>query len=162
MSLIPQVNTITINTDASFSPQTNIGGYAFYIVCDHFKVRKSGKFKNKPKNSLDAEIMAIGNAFHHLLNRNDLPKTKWLIVNTDCTYAINSIRNSIPGRSKEVFILWQKLISKVESKKNKFRHVKAHSGKDDARSYVNEWCDKEAKKHMREAVNMHNKLQQNE
>ena len=26
-----------------------------------------------------------------------------------------------------------------------FRHVKAHTGKDDARSYVNDWCDKNAK-----------------
>lgn len=30
-----------------------------------------------------------------------------------------------------------------------FRHVKAHSGVDDKRSYVNEWCDKEAKRRLR-------------
>jgi len=35
-----------------------------------------------------------------------------------------------------------------------FRHVKAHSGKNDARSFVNEWCDKEAKKWMRYSLNL--------
>jgi len=30
------------------------------------------------------------------------------------------------------------------------RHVKGHTSNPDARSYVNRWCDREAKKHMRE------------
>ena len=34
-----------------------------------------------------------------------------------------------------------------------FRHVKAHSGINDSRSYVNEWCDAEAKKQMWSKVN---------
>lgn len=32
------------------------------------------------------------------------------------------------------------------------RHVKAHNGTPDARSWVNDWCDKEAKKMMRVAA----------
>lgn len=32
------------------------------------------------------------------------------------------------------------------------RHVKAHSKVNDARSWVNDWCDKEAKKWMRKLV----------
>lgn len=54
---------ITINTDASYDINgTNAGGYAFYIICDLFKIQKGGMFKNNPKSSLDAEVMAIGNA----------------------------------------------------------------------------------------------------
>lgn len=30
-----------------------------------------------------------------------------------------------------------------------FRHVKAHTGINDKRSYVNDWCDLEAKKQLR-------------
>ena len=33
-----------------------------------------------------------------------------------------------------------------------FRHVKAHNGVPDARSFINDWCDKEARKWMRQAV----------
>lgn len=57
-----ELRCITINTDASFNSQYNTSGYAFYIVSDIFKIQKSGLFKmNPPKNSGEAEMMAIGN-----------------------------------------------------------------------------------------------------
>ena len=45
---------ITINTDASFHPTQKVGGYAFHIVCDHFRIKKGGKFKANPENSEEA------------------------------------------------------------------------------------------------------------
>lgn len=54
--------------------------------------------------------------------------------------------------SRAVAKLYNDLIKRVGSKKNEIRHVAAHTDNEDARSYVNAWCDMEAKKMMWEAV----------
>lgn len=50
-----------------------------------------------------------------------------------------------------VFDLAGKLKNTCKTKKNKFkyRHVKAHTSIKDSRTWVNNWCDKEAKKWMK-------------
>ena len=58
----PATRGITINTDASFCPETKAGGWAVYIVCDDFKIQKSGKFRGTMKSALEAEMKAISNA----------------------------------------------------------------------------------------------------
>ena len=152
MESIKKIRCVTINTDASFHPEFKIGGYAFYIISDLFKIQKGGEFKTNPMNSTDAEIMCIGNAIATLLSQKELPHSDWLIINTDSKYGIEIIRKQKSELGKSVFRLWQKLIHKLKSKNNQFRHVKAHSGKDDARSHVNEWCDKTAKNWMRNSL----------
>ena len=142
---------ITINTDASFCPLTKVGGYAFYIVCNQFKIQKAGEFKTLPKSSIEAETMCIGNAIATLLSQELPNQVNYIIINTDCLNAIHSITM---GGGK-VYGKVRKLKNKIKrvSKANKleFRHVKAHNGTPDARSWVNDWCDKEAKKYMRKA-----------
>jgi ribonuclease HI len=147
-----KVRVITINTDASFNPQHKLGGYAFYIVCDLFKIQKAGMFKKPVDNSKDAEIMCIGNAISTLLAQPELPETTWLIINSDCLYGMSDIRKSTSELAKKVNRMWAALINRTKSRHNKMRHVKAHNGTPDARSWVNDWCDKEAKKWMRIAV----------
>ena len=46
---------VTINTDASFHQKKKIGAYAFYAVCNNWKVKKSGKFRENCLNPCDAE-----------------------------------------------------------------------------------------------------------
>jgi len=150
------VQCITINTDASFHPESKAAGYAFYIVCDLFKIQKSGMFKRNPVSAMEAEIMCIGNAIATLLAQKELPTAKWLIINNDCTYGMDAIKRSAKGIPRDVNALRQKLIIRLQSSENKMRHVRAHSGIKDARSWVNEWCDTEAKKWMRIA---HKKIQ---
>lgn len=145
------VNTITINTDASHHPDHKIGGYAYYIICNHFKIMKSGVFKVKPKNSTEAETMCIGNALAHLA-KMDLPKTTFLVINTDSKHSIGNIERCYNPLSEKVNGIWQKVINKTGSTRNEFRWVRAHSKVKDARSYANEWCDFNAKKQMRKAV----------
>lgn len=147
------VTTITINTDASYSQQYKVGGYAFYIVCDLFKITKSGAFKGNIKNPHDAEMKCIANALHTLLAQKELPSCKWLVINTDSQHSIETITRQLDPLGKQIGRMWQQLITRLGSTNNKFRHVRAHSGVKDARSYVNEWCDREAKKYMRQAVN---------
>lgn len=155
MTRMNDVVTITINSDASFHPEHKIGAYAFYIICDRFKIQRAGKFTNElPTNSQEAEMMAIGNALAALLNMEEPPTCKWLIINTDCRNAIDKIRRQEGAIGKKVAKLWQQTISRLKSRKNVFRHVKAHSNVNDSRSWVNSWCDEEAKKHMRAQVKL--------
>jgi ribonuclease HI len=152
------VNCITVNTDASFNPQYKIGGYAFYIVCDLFKIQKGGTFKNQPKTAMQAEMMCMANALYTLLVQKELPSTKWIIINSDCLFSFEKIgRKSQDDIGKKVAEMLRKVRLRTSHKgvimpKFQFRHVKAHNGTADARSYVNDWCDKEAKKWMRKAV----------
>jgi|TARA_B110000259_G_C13977425_1_gene387299 ribonuclease HI len=145
------VNTITINTDASHHPTHKVGGYAFYIICNHFKIMKAGAFKTRPKNSTDAETMCIGNALAELA-KMELPKTTYLVINTDSKHSISNIERSYNDLSAQVNKIWQKVIKKTSSTVNEFRWVRAHSKVKDSRSYANEWCDVNAKIHMRRAL----------
>lgn len=144
-----KVTCITINTDASFHPEYKVGGYAFYIICDLFKIQKGGKFKTQPKDSTHAEVMCIGNAIATLLAQKELPECLWLVFNTDSKMGMDMIKRRRTTLGVKVDTLRQQLIKRLGSRKNKMRHVKAHKGTPDARRWVNDWCDKEAKKWMR-------------
>ncbi len=142
---------MTINTDASFDPKYGVGGWAFFIRFEDLIIQKGGPFKKDPLDSHDAEMMAVGNALAQLLKYKNLKQTKRLTINMDCMTAMNRIRNRETERGKAVHQLWIELIEKLQSTKNRFWHIKSHTKKSDRRSKDNEWCDREAKKHMREA-----------
>lgn len=152
-----KVTCITINVDASFHPQEKVGGYAFWIVCSKFVIKKGGMFKTNPKNSTEAELMGIANAAYTLLKTPDLPYCRLVVVNNDCLNAHEKIgqksNNKIGKETANIFKQIRGVLYYPGAQtKIHLRHVKAHSGIDDKRSYVNEWCDKEAKKWMREAL----------
>lgn len=140
---------LTINTDASFHPIKKTSGYAFYIKTDDFTIKSSGGFrKQEPKNIAEAEIMCIGNAVHHALNLAKLPKVDFIIINTDCMAAINAIKKGNDGLGGKVKDMIAALALRCGGAKYKVKHVRAHTNKDDSRSWVNNWCDKHAKKEM--------------
>ena len=149
---------VTINTDASFHPKLKYGAFAFWAICNDFKITKSGVFRTKCISTDDAEAKCIINSLKViLLAHSGISK---VIVNTDSLNAIAILTNDkthinrYAGYNKPQ---WGKLRKIYHETKNagkskpiiEFRHVKAHSGTNDARSYVNEWCDAEAKKQLR-------------
>lgn len=144
------INCITVNTDASYSHKKNAAGYAFYIKCDLFKIQKGGMFKTMPDNPMDAEMKCIANALHTLSSQKELPKCRLIVINSDCLNCFGLIKKkSANSTGRKIYNILRELRKKTGMPKFDFRHVKAHSGVKDARSYVNEWCDKEAKKWMR-------------
>jgi ribonuclease HI len=151
------VPCITINTDASFNHHHKIGGYAFWIKCDLFTIKKSGNFNIAPNTALEAELMCIANAVYTLANQPELPLTKLIVVNSDCLNAFYKIgKKSNCPIGKKIALKLKEIrkrtgytyITKVD-----FRHVKAHNGTADSRSYVNNWCDKSARNEMRKKLN---------
>lgn len=138
-----KVNCITINTDASY--KNNVGGYAFYIVCDMFKIQKGGYFKAYVNDSNDCETMCIANALHTLLHQKELPECSALVVNTDSKISINRITNNYTQIGRKTNKILKKLKRKLKCKVS-FRHVKAHVKISSSRRWVNDWCDRESKK----------------
>jgi len=153
---------VTINTDASFHPSLKYGAYAFWAICDDFKITKSGVFRSKCINSHDAEAKCIINALKVvLLAHKGISK---IIVNTDSLNGIALLTNDKEHIKKYMGqnqVMWKHIRKAfhetMKYNKNKveieYRHVKAHSGVKDKRSYVNEWCDSEAKKQLRKTIN---------
>jgi ribonuclease HI len=151
----------TINTDASFSKYHKMGGYAFWAVSNTFKITKSGAFKAKCTDSTDCEIKCIINALMTVLH--GCAGVTRVIVNTDSMNAIHILTNDRDAQKRwcrgvkingKYRAAYHKVLSGAKSRAViEFRHVKAHTGEDSARSWVNEWCDTEAKKAMWRKVN---------
>jgi len=149
---------VTINTDASFHTRLKIGGYAFWAVSNDFKITKSGVFRKKCQTSDDAESKCIINALTVILKAHK--GISKIIINTDSLNAIAYLTKDIKhiskyGLSHSKMRQFQQCLSMLPINKTKieYRHVKAHSGIDDARSFVNEWCDNNAKKMMWNKIN---------
>lgn len=123
------MNRTTIITDASWCPDTLAGGWASWITInlgeEVVRIKRSGRFKDLAKSAEVAEIWALENGIYLAKDYCDNAN---LLAQSDCAGALRVLRKKY-GRVK-------------------FRHVKGHTTKNDARSWVNRWCDKEARKHM--------------
>lgn len=159
-------NIVTINTDASYHPQFNVGAYAFWIVCRGIRVVQAGPLKTCI-DSHDAEVMAIANALYALL-KSEFQGIKFIVINTDCTHAIEAIRDGNKSRYKnsaKAIKKCQNIIKDLKKKYNpgpakfrkkpfiSWRYVKAHTSTETARLWVNDWLDKAAKKALWEQIN---------
>ena len=132
-------STLTINTDASFCDKTQAAGWAFTIVTDGIKVGRHGSFKIKPVDSNQAELMAIGNALHYLLNMNDQIYVRWFYINTDSKDSIEKIKAPRMPLEAEVNYLWKESIDKLRSNKNYFlSNVKSESDEKQKKAF--NWC----------------------
>lgn len=145
---------VTINTDASFCGETKIGAYAFYLRSNTFLLKKSGVFREKCATSTDAEFKCIINATKVCLQQ-DKSITR-LIINTDCKTSIAALTGLMTNKKSikryaPLVAMFEKLVKKYNVEVS-LRWVKGHAGNIDARSYVNEWCDKEAKKQLRSKI----------
>jgi ribonuclease HI len=149
---------VTINTDASFHHGHMVGAFAFWIVCNQGKIMHSGELK-EARHAQDAETKCIVNALHALLNSRFKGISR-IIINTDCKFAINCITNANPKKNKDnpanfAMGLIIKLQEKHAMKKDsfEFRYVEAHSDNSNTRKWVNDWCDKAAKKMLWQKIN---------
>jgi ribonuclease HI len=153
---------VTINTDASYYHDHKVGGYAFWAVCNDWKLCKFGSLKEPCTHPTEAEIKSIVNAIHMVLKQGN--NIDWIIINTDCLNAIHLFRNDHKEIQKFGLIRFNPffkrikgLIKRYESKigrkiKVEFRHVKAHTTTATAKSWVNDWCDQKAKEGARKKI----------
>lgn len=132
----------TVICDASWCPRTRAGGWAVWINInypngEHRRVKEADLFHKRPKSSTQAELWAALNGIWFAV-RNGATD---ILVQTDC---LSVVQFQGPRVAREHF----------PETKIRWRHVKGHTGGrapnggDNRRYYVNEWCDKHARKYM--------------
>lgn len=152
MRIAHQQPLTTIITDASWCPKTNAGGWAAWVVNSGTRQKKSGVLR-KYVGSFEAECAAITNGFFVAHKTGLLVRKGKVIIQSDCTQALEVLidqgRTSNPAVSKMIAQLAE--YHHLYKYEIEARHVRGHQNPNkDARTYVNNWCDREAKRHMRE------------
>lgn len=128
---------VTIFTDASHDPDTGATGWAGW--CKHGTegntIRESDI--DITDNSTMAELLGLTEMLNRLIANGEVVFAgKNVVIQCDNIGALNAL-NLEPLRALKVAHI-------------KLKHVKAHTGNTDARSKVNNWCDKQAGRLMRE------------
>jgi ribonuclease HI len=143
---------VTILTDASHCPDLKVAGYGFWIASERGKLPGSGAMKNLVRTSTLAEMQAVVNALWKGAKAGLIQKGDELLIQIDCEAAIYAFRHKRNVADDEKQVVEQLyLILTTLDLKCKFRHVKAHTGSEAARSRANDACDKRARKAMRRA-----------
>lgn len=149
--------TVTINTDAGFQHVHKIGAFAFWIVSTQGKIMQCGPLK-EVKDTCEAEMKAIGNAFYALL-KSSFTNVKTVYVNSDSQGALKHLFGHV-HKEKPLTIQIRLIIEEVRAKYKLGNpktwiiatHVKAHSGKESPRKWVNDWCDKQCRQQLKEMI----------
>lgn len=160
---------LTLCTDASFSHKHQIGTYAYWMVCEGQRLKWSGPLKGVVHDSTEAEMMCILKALKRIQMDPLLSlKVKEILVNTDSLNSIWILTGNVKKMAKyrlpkpyhaELAKIFRHMRGLMGNVQVKFRHVKAHSGVDDKRSYVNEWCDQRCKQEIDKLIT---KIEQDE
>lgn len=148
---------VTINTDASYSFEHKKAAFAFWITSNLGRIQYSGVIQREVDSSVQAELMAIINAVHTLAKMRYDNVTS-IIINSDSLHSLEALHDFYSKTKRKKTSKLKDLVehfftclnnSSLKGVKLSFRHVKAHSDTDSKRTWVNEWCDLEAKRWLR-------------
>lgn len=147
-----QGEILTIYTDASYCHDTRVAGWGAWMRDSNKTYSCGGVFKCKFDSSNKAELYAIIEAIKHAHAIDWLKTASLIVIVTDSQYAKGVIDGTIV-RGTETQALLRDIfgLMKVCSCRWKVNWVKGHSNNDGARSWVNQQCDRIARKHMQEA-----------
>lgn len=141
-----QRQNVTITSDASYYYQEKVGGWAFQIRHSSGVIKLYGALRGEINNPLEAELKSVLNSLHTLKSQNI--KVDTLTINVDCLYIVTSLFKRNKKRNKlteELSIKISDYLEDIDYLKLNIKHVKAHRKIEDARGYVNDWCDKHAR-----------------
>lgn len=145
---------VTITTDASHSPDFKVGAFAFWITSELGRIKMAGPLDGQLINPTQAEVRCIVNAVYFLRKHSKWPDIDAVVINTDSMQFINMVDNSSVHHklasqyTKELGIFKQL----TRRWRVHLKHVRAHEHKETKRNWVNDWCDKEAKRQLRVLV----------
>lgn len=151
------MSTITVCSDASFSYKYKKGAWACYIRTPYATICESGLIKDDTSSAIEAELFALANALYIVGQIEDLNKHN-LIVYCDNQGALvePKITKTPASRYYKRQVernTWFHEHIKVQLDKARayeLRHVKGHTPRKywnssySSRSYMNDFCDKEA------------------
>lgn len=134
---------ITAYTDASFHKQ---GGWAVWLRSERGRVIRQGVCPAQVRDSFAAELWAIKQALEFAVA--EWPDSDVVLVNTDSLAAVDALENDGAWSQREEVAQIQEAIWSFVFRKYltlRFKHVKAHTGQSDVRSYINRAVDQKAK-----------------
>lgn len=151
------IENITVFTDASHCPQTKAAGGAFWARGDG-DLRLQRAFALIAPDSNSAEILAACTAIQELAGENEFARrlergrSTRLVLVVDCL----GVKQALEGHTASMDIpeVGRVVIDVLDQLDQwdcwlKINHVPAHKGIGTPRNWVNTWCDREAKRHMR-------------
>jgi len=143
---------LTIQTDASFDHKLGVGGYGWFINSNRGPLAGEGILP-PCESSINGEMMAVVMAVREGIEKDKIRHTDIMLIQMDCEQAIIRFRDKKYCSGKEDTALVKQFRDFIEVYKLgiEFRHVRAHTGVNDARSKSNEVCDLKAKFHLRRA-----------
>lgn len=154
----PDIENITVFTDASFCHTTKAAGGAFWARGTDVKTSDAFALKDV-EHSHDCEVIVACEAILKIAEHPELgpmlalgPKTRIVLV-IDCL----TVQQVLVGKtSTKLCALSRRRVNQVKELQKKLRfwlkinHVKAHSGQGSPRQWVNTWCDEQARAKMQE------------
>lgn len=137
----------TVITDASFCPNSKAAGWAAWVTVNPpqgqvYRVKRSGNFHRKIRNATEAEKYAAFNGIWLAYQEG----CRRILAQTDCLSVVQEgWRAGYPYIAETH---WPD--AEIE-----WRHVKGHTRHEQARYFVNRWCDTEAKAMMNKQRNVY-------
>lgn len=144
---------ITMICDASYCPKYKVAGYGFWIASQRGKFGGAGHMTQEIENNNTAEMMAICNTIWEGIKKGIIFKGDTLLIQSDCLSAMDKmkgIQKTNTDQESSVLKYYEKTVSRNELNV-KFRHVRGHTTRVEARFVANRMCDKRAKSAMRTA-----------
>lgn len=127
----------TLYCDASFSKEHG-GAWSIWLRSEKGRIVRSGKCPPEIYNSLLAEFFA---AYQGVAIARSEWETDGVQINSDCLAVVDGLGSGYRWSSnKDVRKIQDKILRLGATLRTK--HVKAHTGLSDTRSYLNRKCDK--------------------
>lgn len=166
----PGMTMLTLFADASLHHETGAAGWGAWAIREGWPkgVIMGGPIKRKITSSTVAEMCALAAALWQLRAEDRLAEVKSFMLQSDSTEALSRLLCHLPNaRISQHKSIKQPDIRPLQNdnkvgreaidaiaeitfgKQVWLRHVKGHNGTGDGRSWVNEVCDRQAKRYMR-------------
>jgi ribonuclease HI len=164
------MSILTVFVDASHCSQTRAAGWGAWARRDDWQrgALLGDGFKQDIPNSAVAELCGIANALTVLKQQGAFADIVLINVQCDCLRALSLMLTCIPWctiskkaktgsaipliRNSNIAVMEQQAIDAIRVATSGHRisvkHVKGHSGRAEGRSWVNDQCDRIAKRHM--------------
>lgn len=148
----PPMGHVSIFTDASMHRGYRVGGYAYQITAKGFAtIKKWGGFREQLHSIHEGELKAIALAIHHLFYKVGAPDG--LTIYSDSVSALDMVADENQHEAYRELHQWvREEIKKRGMRTLSLKHVPAHSHADLRQSKINHWCDKFAKKGMKQRL----------
>lgn len=144
---------VTVMSDASFDHITQASGYGVWAKSQRGNYQAGGNFKGQPRAAAEAEAMAVTVALFAAVRWGVAAPGDKIIMQSDCQMVIDAHNGKMKRAKRHTQLFttvdWTKQFLEENNLTIEFRHVRAHVPKEGKRNYINNVCDKLAKKAMR-------------